>query len=30
MFLGNYVYSAFEEFAVYFNLHEVVVYDLEE
>ena len=27
---GSYVYSAFEEFAVYFNLHEVVVYDLEE
>ena len=27
---GNYVHSAFEEFAVYFNLHEVVVYDLEE
>jgi len=27
---SNYVHSAFEEFAVYFNLHEVVVYDLEE
>ena len=30
MFFSSYVYSAFEEFAVYFNLHEVVVYDLEE
>ena len=26
----NNIYSAPEEFAVYFNLHEVVVYDLEE
>ena len=30
MIFNSYVYSAFEEFAVYFNLHEVVVYDLEE
>ena len=28
--MSNNIYSVPEEFAVYFNLHEVVVYDLEE